>query len=434
MAVTGRLGALALLAALGVGLLAPEGSAGWLVLVVTGTLGLLVLVALALAAPVRTLQVRRDGDAAVRLGEPATVRVAVVNPGRRRLRGRLRDAWPPSAGAATQRHRVDVPPGEQRRVVTHLRPSRRGDRYAGPVTIRALGPLGLAARQGSHHAPWRLRALPPFTSRKHLPSRLARLRELDGRSAVHVRGQGTEFDSLREYVVGDDVRSIDWRASARAADVMVRTWRPERDRRVLLVLDCGRTTAGRVGDAPRIDAAMDAALLLAALASRAGDRVDLLSYYRGVRARVEGVAAPALLPALVQAMAPVEASLVELDYRGLVGTVTSGTSRRSLVVLLTALDAAPVEEGLVPVLGQLTKRHQVVLASVADPRVASMAAGRGSLDAVYEAASAARTQAERRQVADLLRRRRVEVVDAAPDRLAPALADRYLDLKAAGRL
>ena len=123
--------------------------------------------------------------------------------------------------------------------------------------------------------------LPAFPSRKHLPAKLARLRELDGRTLVMIRGQGSEFDSLREYVVGDDVRSIDWRASARASDVMVRTWRPERDRQVVLVLDTGRTSAGRVGDAPRLDAAMDAALLLGVLASRAGDRVDLLAFDRG---------------------------------------------------------------------------------------------------------------------------------------------------------
>ena len=116
-----------------------------------------------------------------------------------------------------------------------------------------------------------MRVLPPFHSRKHLPSRLARLRELDGRAAVRVRGQGTEFDSLREYVRGDDVRSIDWRASARTRTVVVRTWQPERHRRVLLVLDTSRTSAGRVDDVPRLDSAMDAALLLAALASRAGD-------------------------------------------------------------------------------------------------------------------------------------------------------------------
>ena len=119
--------------------------------------------------------------------------------------------------------------------------------------MRTLGPLGLAGRQGAIEVPGTLRVLPAFPSIRHLPSRLARLRELDGRAAVRVRGQGTEFDSLREYVSGDDVRSVDWRASARSRSVVVRTWQPERDRRLVLVLDTGRTSAGRVDDAPRLD-------------------------------------------------------------------------------------------------------------------------------------------------------------------------------------
>ena len=131
------------------------------------------------------------------------------------------------------------------------------------VTVRTTGPLGLAGRQGGLEVPGSVRVLPAFPSIRHLPSRLARLQELDGRAAVRVRGQGTEFDSLREYVLGDDVRSVDWRASARTRSVVVRTWQPERDRRVVLVLDTGRTSAGRVDDAPRLDSAMDAALLLA---------------------------------------------------------------------------------------------------------------------------------------------------------------------------
>jgi uncharacterized protein (DUF58 family) len=179
---------------------------------------------------------------------------------------------------------------------------------------------------------------------------------------------------------------------------------------------------------------MDAALLLAALAARAGDRVDLLAYDRTVRARVEGVPATGLLPALVQAMAPLDATLVEPDYRGMVTSVLGRVSRRALVVLLTALDTAPVEEGLLPVLGRLTRRHQVVLASVSDPRVAEMAAARGDVDAVYDAAAAERARADRRRVGDRLARLGVEVVDAPPDRIAPELADRYLALKAAGRL
>ncbi len=83
------------------------------------------------------------------------------------------------------------------------------------MTVRSIGPLGLWARQATLRAPGAIRVLPPFNSRRHLPSRLTRLRELDGRTAVMVRGQGTEFDSIREYVRGDDVRSIDWRATAR---------------------------------------------------------------------------------------------------------------------------------------------------------------------------------------------------------------------------
>ncbi|MEU0516087.1 DUF58 domain-containing protein [Amycolatopsis sp. NPDC006125] len=431
MAITGRAGLLALVGIVVVALGVPSWTG---VLAVLGVIALLVAVDLLLAASVRRLVFARSGATSVRLGEPVEVTLSVTNPGSRALRGLLRDAWPPSAGVEQDRFRIAVPPGERRSVVVRMTPVRRGDRSSVRVTVRALGPLGLAGRQGSHRVPGSVRVLPPFRSRRHLPSRLARLQQLDGRQAALVRGEGTEFDSLREYVIGDDVRSIDWRASARAADVMVRTWRPERDRRVLLVLDTGRTSAGRVGDAPRLDAAMDAALLLAVLASRAGDRVDFLAYDRQVRADVRGLAAGELLPGLVNAMAPLEASLVETDARGMVAEVLRRVRRRSLVVLLTGLDAAPLEEGLLPVLPSVVGRHQLLVAGVADPRVAAMARARGDAEAVYEAAAAERTLAERRHVTGLLAQRGVEVVDAVPDELAPALADRYLALKAAGRL
>ncbi|WP_020662392.1 DUF58 domain-containing protein [Amycolatopsis benzoatilytica] len=428
MAVTGRLGLLALLGALAVGLLFPTGTG---VAAVAAVLLMLVAFDLALAGSVRALRFSRSGSTSVRLGEPAEVALIVTNPGRRIVRGQLRDAWPPSAGAE-DRHAAAIPAGERRAFTTRLLPTRRGDRIAARVTVRAVGPLGLAARQGSHEVPWTVRVLPPFHSRKHLPSRLARLQQLDGRNAVLIRGQGTEFDSLREYVIGDDVRSIDWRASARASDVMVRTWRPERDRHVVLVLDTGRVSAGRVGDAPRLDAAMDAALLLAALASRAGDRVGLIAYDQQLRASVPS--SSTLLPSLVNALAPIEPSLVETDARGMVAEVLRRTRRRALVVLLTGLEPAVLEEGLFPVLGSLTARHEVLVASVADPRVAEMAASRGSAEAVYDAAAAERALADRTSAVARLTRRGVGVVDAVPEELPPALADRYLALKAAGRL
>jgi uncharacterized protein (DUF58 family) len=436
MALTGRTALLAALGSLPVGIWEPSWTG---ILAVNTPLALACACDFALAAPVRRLRLTRSGDTAVRLGDPADVTLTVTNPSRRPLRAQLRDAWPPSSWlpgteVKASRHRVTIPPGERRRITTRLLPTRRGDRKADRVTIRSYGPLGLFTRQGSHDVPWTVRVLPPFHSRKHLPSKLARLRELDGRTSVLTRGEGTEFDSLREYVPGDDTRSIDWRATARQSTLAVRTWRPERDRHILLVLDTGRTSAGRVGDAPRLDASMDAALLLGALASKAGDRVDLLAYDRRIRALVQGRAAGELLPALVNAMAPLEPELVETDARGLTAAALHTAPRRSLVVLLTSLDAAPVEEGLLPVLSRLTKRHTVLVASVADPTIAEMAGSRGNTEAVYDAAAAAQAQAERHRTAELLIRHGVTVVDATPSDLAPALADAYLALKAAGRL
>ncbi|MFI9625022.1 DUF58 domain-containing protein [Streptomyces sp. NPDC052042] len=436
MALTGRTALLAALGSLPVGILAPSWTG---LLAVNAPLSLAILCDYALAAPVRTLQFTRSGDTSVRLGETAEVQLTVTNPSRRRLRAQLRDAWPPSSwptgkDQAASRHTVTVPAGERRRLATLLRPARRGDRRAERITVRSFGPLGLAARQGDHHVPWTVRALPPFTSRKHLPSRLARLRELDGRTSVLTRGEGTEFDSLRDYVPGDDTRSIDWRATARRSAVAVRTWRPERDRHILLVLDTGRTSAGRVGNVPRLDASMDAALLLTALATRAGDRVDLLAYDRRVRAHVQRRPAGEVLSAMVDALAPIEPALVETDAQGLGAAALASAPRGSLIVLLTGLDAAPVEEELLPVLRRLTRRHTVLVASVADPYIKKMSEARGTVDAVYEAAAGARTQARRLRTAEELRRHGILVVDATPDVLAPVLADAYLSLKGAGRL
>jgi len=396
------------------------------------------------------LEFTREGDTTTRLGTQARVSMLVRNGGPKHLHGVLRDAWTPSAGngiggvntdAGTSgsspiepRHALDLAPGAAQRIDTMLTPTRRGDRKPDLVTVRSIGPLGLAGRQVSCDVPWRLRILPPFHSRKHLPSKLVQLRETDGRTPVLVRGQGSEFDSLREYVIGDDVRSIDWRATARRNDVVVRTWRPERDRHVVIVLDTSRTSAGRVGDEPKLDSAMDAALLLTAVATRAGDRVDLLAYDDDLRTAVTGALPGRTLALFSDAMAVLEPALVELDGASLARHLLTRVRRRSLIVLLTSLDTASINEGLLPELRQLTRKHTVLLASVADPRIAELAGSRGNANAVFAAASAELALSVRRRTADELGRIGVEVVDAVPLDFAPALADKYLTLKSQGRL
>ena len=410
-------------------------------LVWVGVVVLLAAVDLVLAASPRRITLERVLPGPVRLGERVETTLYLTNTGRRRMRATVRDGWPPSAVATPARQRVVVPAAERRSIVTALTPFRRGERRSAHVTLRSFGPLGLLARQASIVVPGSVTVLPPFNSRKHLPSRLARLRELDGATSVMVRGQGTEFDSLRDYVRGDDVRSIDWRATARRTAssgagqrLVVRSWRPERDRRVVIVVDSGRTSAARIDNEPRIDTAFESALLLAALASRAGDRVDLVVFDRRVRGRVQGASGPELLNRMVGAMAPIDPELIEMDWSAVPGLVRSVTSQRALVVLATSIDAPGASRGLLSVLPQLTNRHTVLVSSVVDPTVAQLTRERGDRSEVYRAAAGERALLDLARVSAAIRQLGGDVVTASPADLPPALADRYIALKAAGQL
>lgn len=377
MILTGRTGLLALICVLPIAL-SPWPARAFVMLLVA--LAVAVTVDTLLAASTRKLRFTRSPYTSARLGQPVDASLLLCNGGRRRFRGQVRDAWPPSARAQPHTHDVDVAAGQRQQVHTALRPVRRGDQRAAMVTARSIGPLGLAGRQSSQSVPGLVRVLPPFLSRKHLPSRLAKLREIDGLLPTLIRGQGTEFDSLREYVVGDDVRSIDWRASAR------------------------------------------------------GDHVDFLAHDRISRAGVFGASRSELLAQLVDAMAPLRPALIESDWHAMIATILRRTRRRSLVVLLTDLNATALDEGLLPVLPQLSARHHVLVAAVADPRVDQLAAGRSDAAAVYDAAAAERARNDRRAIASQLRRGGVDVIDAPPAEIAPGLADRYLAMKATGRL
>jgi uncharacterized protein (DUF58 family) len=215
---------------------------------------------------------------------------------------------------------------------------------------------------------------------------------------------------------------------------MVRTWRPERDRRVVIVIDSGRTSAARIAGEPRLDTAFESALLLGALATRAGDRVDLVIFDRRIRGRVQGASGPELLSRLVDTMAPIDPELLEPDWAAVPGLVRSVTSQHALVVLATSIDAPGASRGLLAALPQLTRRHTVVVSSVIDPDVLAATRARGNRNEVYRAAAAERALLDQARVGAAIRQLGGEVVTGAPSDLPPALADRYLALKAAGRL
>src|SRR6266540_157985 len=420
-------------AASGLVLLLPV-PAPWGLLAVDGALLLAALVDWLLTARPAELEVVRELPGIVPLGTQARIAwtVAYRRDAARRtgrpLRVRLADELAPSLRAATRRARVVLVPGGRASAATSIRPERRGRFTPGEMVVRVDGPLGLVARQGRRRLEGVLRVYPPFHSRDEAELRINKARILEvGLRSAQGRGGGTEFDSLREYGVDDEFRRMDWAATARAGKAIVRTYRAERNQTVLLLLDAGRTMAGRVEKVPRLDHAMDAVMMLTAVATRLGDRASLVAFDSEVRAAVNPGHTRDQLSRVTEAMYALEPRLVESDYRGAFAETLVRFRRRAMLVVLTELAEQAVAETLLPALPLIARNHLVVVASVTDPEVETWARSTPAQagGAYRKAAATASLEARRRTVARL-RGLGAVVVDARPGRLAPELADAYL--------
>jgi len=372
----------------------------------------------------------------LQLGAEGEVAWQVRNPASRRLRLSLADELAPSLRAGSRRARLAVPAGGVVVARTTIRPSRRGRFEPVEMVLRVEGPLGLLARQGRRSLPGLLRVYPPFRSQKEAELRIDRARILEvGLRSAQGRGGGTEFDQLREYTVDDEFRRLDWAATARSGKAIVRTYRAERNQTVVVLLDNGRVMAGRVGGVPRVEHAMDAVMMLTAVATRLGDRAGLVAFDRRVRAVVPPGHGRDQLGRVTEAMYDLEPELAESDYRGAFTETLSRFRRRSLLVVLTELAEQAVNETLLPALPLILRSHLVLIGSVTDPDVVRWArATPTEAGTSYRKAAAIAALDERHRLAAHLRGLGATVVDAPPGELATGLADAYLRVKATGRL
>ena len=401
--------------------------------------GALLAVALldALAAPSpASLPVRRRLPPAVTLGATAEIAWTVRNPRRRALRVALADDLAPSLRADTRRTAARLPRGGTLEASTAIRPARRGRFTPTELVVRVEGPLGLGARQAALVVPGVLQVFPSFRSKDQAELRIRRARILEvGLRSARGLGSGTEFDRLREYAVDDEFRRVDWAATARAGRPIVREYRAERNQTVVVLLDNGRVMAGRVDGVPRVEHAVDAVMMLTAVATGLGDRCGVVAFDREVRAAVPPAGGKGQLAKVVEALYVLEPVLAESDYAGAFTETLARYRKRTLLVVLTDLVAPAVDEWLAPALPLILREHLVVVAGVRDPDVARWARGPAddAAGAYRQAAAVGALEARARTVARL-RGLGATVVDATPGELAPALADAYLAVKATGRL
>ncbi len=378
----------------------------------------------------RPLHVTRTVPARLARGVPARLAVRVEGAGARRVRvrqPRLPDLWcEPAEGDG----------GLDAEVVAH----RRGHHRLPPVAVRATGPLGLGRWDHRGTGPAEVDVDPdlPAARRLAMAVRQARFRDpgLRRRGAV---GLGTDFDRLRDYQPDDDVRHVNWVATARRGRPLTNQYREDTERDVVALVDLGRLMAAPVdgaaepGARTRLDVAIDAAAALAAVADAVGDRIGAVAFDDEVRARVRPRRASGA--AVVRALHALEPRPVDSDPELAFRAV--GTTKRALVVVLTDLVDPAAAAALLDAVPVLVRRHAVVVASSTDLDLAAVVAadpGPPSSEAALRRAVASRVLAARDRAAAEITRRGATVVEAAPDRLPAAVVAAYLDAKAAARL
>ena len=408
-------------------------------LVAVAAVGLVAAVVVDAVDARRPLSVAREVPDRLARGVPAALRVRVEGAGARRVE--VRQPRVPD---------LDVePPLGDGGLDAVVIARRRGRHELPALAVRTTGGLGLVRRDRSHDGARVIEVLPDLPAARRLAGQVRARRFRDpGLRRRGPIGLGTNFDHIREYQPDDDIRHVNWVATARQGRPMTNRYREDTERDVVALLDCGRLMAAPVGpdldsgsgagsggagrdgpssqcDRTRLDAAVDVAVALAAVADVVGDRCGLVAFDDEVRARV--VPRRGSGDAVVRAVHALEPRPVDGDPDLAFRAV--GTTKRALVVVLTDLVDEAAAGALLDALPYLVRRHAVVVASCLDPDLVADADDPGPIGVV-----ARRVLASRDAAAARVRHRGARAVEAPADRLAAAVVAAYLDAKAAARL
>jgi uncharacterized protein (DUF58 family) len=364
---------------------------------------------------------------------PNAVSLRLASASARPLRLEIADAPPAGFDAEGHRRAVVLPPGGEAAVAYRVSPRARGPAAFGDLHVRARGPLGLAARQWTVPLAREVKVYPDLRALAALPGPTS---PEAGRARARGPVEGREFESLRGYLPGDDVRAIDWKATARRGAPVVRDWQPERNQTVWTLLDCGRHLSARLaGGRTKLDHAVDAALALARAAAARGDRAGAVIFGAEVRRVVPPAGGRAQLGPLAEALHLADARVEESDYAAALDALEARQRRRALVVVFTDLADPETSAVLLARAALLVRRHLVVVAAVADSEIADAARARPrDEEEAFARVAAERILAERDAAARRLAAAGIRVESVPARALAAAMVGGYLEVKARGAL
>lgn len=398
-----------------------------------------VLVIMVVIDVIRTQRARfliatREVAERLSIGRDNEVCLYVYNQGNTALTCRVKDDFPRALEADVNEFRFDIAAGARVTLAYSLTPRRRGSYQFGNINIRYMSRFGLFWRSKCIKADTPVRVFSDLKALRDLSVKLSHSSEL-GDLHQRRRGQGTDFASLKEYTIGDDSRSIDWKATARRDRPVVRTYEVEREQVMLVLIDAGRMMVSDLEGLSRFDHALNAGLSLALAGLHKNDQVGF-----GIFADRPLVFLPARrgkgqLPRILEATFDTKPQMVEPDYMGVLSYFASAQKGRSLMVVITDLTDPTGSQMLLAGLASLSPKHLPFCVTLKDRQVDQVAADRSlALDNIYRRAVATDLQAQRELALSVLQRRGCLVLDSPPQELSTQLVDRYLAIKAQGRL
>jgi len=381
------------------------------------------------------LSVNRIAPPAFSVGRPLPVSYDWRHPLHSPLKVLVREEIPPELEIQGDPTRVLViPPGDGLRETVTLNPRHRGKGQGGTLSLRMLAPWGLAWRQATKQLSWQPTVYPNLVgaSMRSLPTQAQRRREAGFRN-VRRLGEGRAFESLKEWVPGEDTRTIDWKATARRGKVMARQYEDERRQQVLIVIDAGRMLTAEVEGEPRLESVVRAALHLAHSAVDHDDNIGLMVFADEVQQFVPPARGRRALRAVLDALASIEGKLVEPNYPAAFAYLASRNRKRALTVLFTDVIDRTASESLVAQVGTLRPRHLPLAVALRDPALEKLAVRRpATVGVAYERAAAEDLLQAREEALADMRRRGVLVLDVPPNGASEAVVEQYNRLKRRG--